>query len=590
MRGVKGGSMDSKSSNGVKELEKLIDVARGVEPADLVLKGAKIFNVFTGKWDQGDLAICGGTIVGCHDTYEGHREIDLSNRWIVPGFIDSHVHVESSCMVPSEYERAVLPRGTTGAIIDPHEIVNVLGIKGFDYFLECAAKSTMDFYVMLSSCVPATTHLETSGARIDVQDLLRYKNHPHVLGLAEMMNFPGLLFKDPTVLEKVAAFKDRRIDGHSPLLRGKDLNAYLSCGIGTCHESVLLEEAQEKLAKGMQILLREGSVAKNLKDLSPILNEITSPKISFCTDDRNPVDIFDEGHIAYLVKRALEFGISEVAVFRAASWSTAQHYGLQKKGALSPGYDADLVVLSDPHAVTVECVFKRGKKIQTVEDIPAMEVKAPAFNSISYHVPALKDFEVHQEDGQLRVIEVVPHQIITKGSKAHFCSQGGVVSSDCERDLLKIAVLERHGHGVPMAMGFVKGFGLKRGALGSSVCHDSHNVVVVGTNDHDMRECFQWMIQSGGGFVAVEGGRVKASLELPVAGLMSERPMQEIYARLRELKLASKQMGCVLDEPFLQLAFLCLPVIPELKITDRGLVDVNRFEIVDLRLQEQNSI
>lgn len=568
-----------------QDFEHTIEVARGLKPSDLILKDGKYLNVFTGEWIKSDIAISKGKIVGVGEGYEASKVISVKGKYLVPGFIDSHLHIESTCMVPDQFQKMVLPRGTTGAIVDPHEIANVLGEKGLQYILDCASGSMMDLYVMLSSCVPATSHLETSGANLKAKDLLRLKDHPHVLGLAELMNFPGLLNKDPEVLDKVVAFQDRIIDGHSPMLRGKDLNAYLACGIHSCHESVSLEEAKEKLQKGMQVLLREGSVAKNIRDLCKILDAYSSPKVSLCTDDRNPVDIQDEGHIDYLIRTVIKKGIKPEVAYRSASWSTAASYGIKNKGAIAPGYDADIVILKDFKNVTIDCVFKSGHQIKLVSDVPDIDVTPPRENSIRYETPQLDNLKIKtSESGKYRVIEVIPNQIITNSLEINMSPTDGEIKADSKKDILKISVLERHGHNKPQVNALVKGFGLKSGAIGASVAHDSHNVVVVGTNDQDMLECFTWMKSSGGGFVAIKGGSVLASLPLPIAGLMTDQSYQSVYKNLKLLRKAAKQLGCPLFEPFLQMAFLCLPVIPSLKITDLGLVDVNSFKFVDLRI------
>lgn len=565
-------------------MENIIDVARGLKPADLVLKNAKYLDVFTCQWLKGDIAITEGKVVGVGEGYKGVKTLNFKGKYLVPGFIDSHVHIESSMMSPDQFQLATLPRGTTGAIVDPHEIVNVMGLKGLEYILESAKQSTQDIYVMLSSCVPATDHLETSGAKISADDLLKYKNHPKALGLAEMMNFPGVLNKDPEVLKKLKSFQDRPIDGHCPMLRGKDLNAYIATGIRSCHESVSFDEAKEKLQKGMQVLLREGSVAKNLKDLCHLLTPHSSPKLSLCTDDRNPVDILDEGHLDFLIRTAIKCGLEPAIVYRAASWSTANAYGLKNKGAIAPGYDADIVVLNNFKKADVHSVLKNGLHIKSERDVPPLKIKHPTENSMKCRVPSLDDLQILGPEGLFRVIEVIPNQIITRAVQHKLKSDNGEVQIDIKNDVLKIAVLERHGHHRPISIGFVKGMGLKMGAIGSSVGHDSHNAVVVGTNDEDMRACFEWLITHGGGFVAIVSGQIQSALSLPIAGLMTDAPLQDVYKQMTNLRKALKKMGSRLHEPFLQLAFLCLPVIPELKITDHGLIDVNKFERVDIRV------
>lgn len=564
-----------------QEMENLIDYARGIKPSELLLKNAKVLNVFTGKWLIQDVAIAEGKIVGLGKGYTAKKSISLKGKFLVPGFIDSHVHIESTCMVPDQFQKMALIRGTTGAVVDPHEIANVMGVRGIKYFLDCASKSLMDIYVMLSSCVPATNHLETSGAKLSAQELIALKDHPNVYGLAELMNFPGLLNKDPEVLDKVMPFQDRAIDGHCPMLRGKDLNAYVAAGIGSCHESISFDEAQEKLEKGMQVQLREGSVAKNIRELCRVLSAYSSPKVSLCTDDRNPVDILDEGHIDYLIRLVIKKGISPEIAFRSASWSTAKHYGLKRRGAIAPGYFADIVVLNDVRNVKVSSVFKDGKWIKSEKDISQIDVPAPHENTINCKPPQITDLKIHpRENNEFRVIEVIPNQIVTNGLNLKIAATDLQVRQDLKRDILKIAVLERHGNNVPMSKAFVTGFGLKKGALGSSVAHDSHNLVVVGTNDDDMIACFNWLRESGGGFVAIENNKVKSSLALPIAGLMTDAPIKDVYKNLKSLRKSAKAMGCKLDEPFLQMAFLCLPVIPSLKITDLGLVDVDKFTLL----------
>ncbi len=574
------GNFETKMSK--EDLRNLIDYARGNKQADTIIRGAKFLNVFTGEWQSQDIAIAEGKIVGVGKGYEAVKVVSAKGKFVVPGFIDSHVHIESTCMTPDKFQRVSLLHGTTSAIVDPHEIVNVLGEKGMQYILDCALKSTMDIYVMLSSCVPATNHLETSGAKLTAEDLLKFKSHPRALGLAEMMNFPGVLAKDDEVLDKIIAFQDRPLDGHCPMLVGKDLNAYVAIGVSSCHESITLAEAKEKLEKGMQVLLREGSVAKNVRDLCKVLSAYSSPKVSLCTDDRNPVDIIDEGHVDFIIRLLIKRGISPEAAYRAASWSTAHHYGLKGKGAIAPGYAADFVILKNYKKVIVEAVYKSGNLIKSEKDIPQITVTPPAENSIKYNLPPVDDLRLLGETGTFRVIEVIPNQIVTNSLKISLTASEQEIKPDLKKDILKIAVLERHGHGLPVAKALVKGFGLKKGALAASVAHDSHNVVVVGTNDDDMLECFAWMKKNGGGFVAVAGGRVKASLPLPIAGLMTDEPIKNVYKNLKALRKAAHDLGCKLEEPFLQMAFLCLPVIPTLKITDRGLVDVDKFDFVSV--------
>jgi adenine deaminase len=592
-----------------EKFEQRIDVARGLKPCETVLRGAKWLDVFSGKWLSGDIAIDDGVIVGVGEHYDGKKIISLKRRFLVPGFIDSHLHLESTMMVPEEFEATVLPRGTTSAIVDPHEIVNVLGKSGLKYILDCAEKAQMDLFVMLSSCVPAT-HLETSGARMTASDLLPFKNYPNVLGLAEMMNYPGLLNKDPEVLEKIYEFQDVHIDGHAPTLRGKDLNAYLSCGIKSCHESVTKDEAQEKLERGMQVMLREGSVAKNLKELVGVLTPFSSPNVSLATDDRNPADILDEGHIDYLIRLALKRGASVASVYRAASLSTARCFGIKNLGALAPGYKADIVVLKDFKKCLVDRVFKNGILIEkqtpqakknaakTVARtktengfVGSWHVEPPRQNSMLCKLPqiaALKISGNRRQTTKVRVIGIVPNNIVTEDLRAKLSADSeGFLKNDLKNDILKIAVIERHGktQSTP-SVAFVKGLGIKKGAIGSSVGHDSHNAVVIGTNDQDMLACFTRLKELGGGFVVACEGKIMAELALPIAGLMTEAPLKEIYTKLKLLRRTVRKLGCKLDDAFLQMAFLCLPVIPDLKITDRGLVDVRKFDFVSVLVEK----
>jgi adenine deaminase len=576
---------------GMKKLTKdqigsRIDAARGIRPVQLVLRGAKWLDVFSGQWLGGDIAIDDGAIVGVGEKYEGEKVLNLKGRYLVPGFIDSHVHVESTLMTPAEFERTVLPRGTTSAILDPHEIVNVLGKEGLEYILRCSERSRIGLYIMLSSCVPAT-HLETSGAKLSAADLLPYKNHPWVLGLAEMMNYPGLLNKDPDVIEKIFQFQDVHIDGHSPMLRGRDLNAYLGCGIKTCHESISQEEAQEKLERGMQVMLREGSVAKNLKELVGVLTPFSSPHVSLCTDDRNPLDILDEGHIDFMIRVAIKKGIPAHAVYRAASLSTAQCFGIKRKGALAPGYDADIVILKDYKKCLVDRVIKSGQLVNPKE-LGRFQIDPPRQNSMRCEIPVATQLQVVTNtsgDCNVRVIGIVPDNIVTNSLEASLpVDETGHVQIDLKQDILKIAVLERHGQRHPPAVGFVKGLGLKKGAIGSSVGHDSHNAVVIGADDEDIVKCFSRIKELGGGFVVVKDGKILAELALPIAGLMTEASLTDIYKALKKLRKTARDVGCRLADPFLQMAFLCLPVIPYLKITDRGLVDVNKFDFVSVTL------
>jgi adenine deaminase len=560
-------------------LERQIDQARGLQPADLVIRNARILNVVTGELQMGDIAVCGSTIVGTLDSYRGAQEIDAQGRFAVPGFIDSHVHCESTLVTPGEFDRCVLPHGVTTAVCDPHEICNVLGLVGLQYFLDASQATAMDLRVQLSSCVPAT-ELETSGARLTAADLVPHRHHAQVIGLAEFMNMPGLLNKDPECMEKLAAFHGQHIDGHAPLLSGHDLNAYLSCGISTCHETTNLAEGREKLAKGMQVLIREGSVSKDLGNLAPLITEFASPFLGLCTDDRNPLDIREEGHLDYLVRRAIALGAPLAAVYRTASWSAARGFGLRDRGLIAPGFLADFLLLDDLESCAIDSVFRRGRKVTADTFAGRAMPAAPGGNTLRLEPVTADTFRVAAPGPSTAVIGIIPSKILTERLDASLPYHDGLRHADPDHDLLKVCVLERHGRNGNVGRGFVKGFGFQRGALASSVGHDSHNVCVVGANDDDMAVAVNRLIALGGGFVAVQGGRVLAELALPFAGLMSLDSFETVGEKLSALRTAVETMGCRLAEPFLHLAFLALPVIPHLKITDFGVVDVDRFALV----------
>lgn len=566
-------------------LRRAIAQGQGRVDADLVLKGGRFLDLVTGDLVASDIAICGDRIVGTFGQYRGAREIDVSGKVVVPGFIDTHFHVESSLMPPQEYERCVLPHGVTTGICDPHEMANVLGTDAFTWFLRSAETLAMDLRVQLSSCVPATDHLETSGARIEAQDLAPFAAHPKVIGLAEFMNFPGVLAADPGVLDKLAAFQGRHIDGHAPLLRDLGLNGYIAAGIRTEHEATSPEEAREKLSKGMTVLIREGSVCKDLHALAPILTERTAPFLAFCTDDRNPLDIAEEGHLDFVVRTAIALGVPPLAAYRAASWSAARAFGLHDRGLVAPGQRADLVVLDDLAACAVSRVLSAGRPV----DAALFDARAPVEpigrRSVRARRVTAADFAAPGSGPSTPVIGVVPGKIITLRHDLTLPYSGGERRIDLGQDVIKVAVVERHGRTAPGGRGigvaFVKGFGLRRGAIASSVGHDSHNITVVGADDADMAVAVNRLGEIEGGFVVVEGGRVLAEIALPVAGLMSLMPFDTIRRSLVTLRDAARILDVVLPEPFLQVAFLPLPVIPHLKITDRGLVDVDRFALID---------
>lgn len=561
-------------------IARFIDQGAGREAADLVIKNVRLLDVITGAVAQTDIAICGERIVGTYDEYKGSREIDGRGLFAVPGFIDTHFHVESSLLTPLEYDRCVLPHGVTTAICDPHEIANVLGLPGIEYFLDSAQRTIMDLRVQLSSCVPATA-FETSGAKLDAADLVPLRTHPKVIGLAEFMNFPGVLAKEPAVLDKLSAFSDGHIDGHAPLLEGRDLNGYLAARIRTDHEATGLAEAREKLLKGMTVLIREGSVCKDLHALVPLIDQNTSSFLAFCTDDRNPLEIAREGHLDFMIRTAIAQGAPRHHVYRLASWSAANAFGLRDRGLIAPGWRADIVLLEDLDACAVRQVISAGRIVDDALFAARQTIAPVGLDSMKAEKVSVEDFRIPDSGASTPIIGVIPGKIITERIVRDLPIRNGEKLVDLDNDVIKVAVVARHGRNRNIGRGFVKGFGLKRGAIASSVGHDSHNICVVGASDADMALAVNRLIALKGGFVAAAGGEIRAELALPLAGLMSLEPFDAVHRALIPLHEAAKALGCTLPEPFLQVAFLPLPVIPHLKITDFGLFDVDRFELVN---------
>ncbi|WP_176736808.1 adenine deaminase [Oligoflexus tunisiensis] len=569
-------------------LGQAIAFARGEKKVPLVIRNAQWLDVFSGQFRSGDLALADGMIVGVGETYEAEQVIDAKGLFAVPGFIDSHVHVESSLMTPARFQEAALPSGTTTAIWDPHEIANVLGMEGIHWALDAVQNLRIDIHVMVPSCVPSTSpelEFESSGATLKAADLQSLVGHPRVLGLAEMMNFPGLLHRDPDIMQKLLDFGPLRLDGHCPGLSGKDLNAYAVAGIHSCHESTTLHEAREKLSKGIHVLIREGSCAKDADALLPLLDAWSSATVGLCSDDRNPLDILEEGHISFIIHKALTSGTEPADIFRAASFATARLYGLHDRGALAPGYLADICLVERKgqtwrEGMRLHSVIKRGQVVNA-DELKKQRSPLPQASRKNLNLPApqLSDFAITApgSTATVRVIEVIPQQILTRESRATLKVQQGKIQADPTQDILKIAVLERHHQRGFRSSAFVQGFGLRHGAIATSINHDSHNIIVVGSSDELMLAAVEDLIRIDGGIVVRSDKGAQAALALPIAGLMTDSSPEAVAQALRELKALARNIGCVLSEPFLQLSFLALPVIPSLKITDRGLIDVQAF-------------
>jgi len=564
----------------VETLKTRVAVAAGEIPADRVLRGGRVVNVFSGRIREADVAVSGGVIAGVGPKYHGREEVDVSGRWIVPGLIDGHIHIESTLMTPPELARALLVHGTTAIVSDPHEIANVMGMAGIRLLLRESEGVPLDIFFMAPSCVPAT-HLETAGAVLAARDLDPLKAVPRVLGLAEMMNFPGVVSGDPGVLEKIALFEDRVLDGHCPGLSGPGLQAYVSAGIRSDHEITGMTEGREKLDAGMMIMIREGTSARNLADLLPLVTPLNARRFCFVSDDLHPDDIVDRGHLDFMVKKAVRLGMDPVTALRLATLNPAEYFGMKNRGAVAPGYRADLVVLDDLEDFRVADVYKDGRRAADL--LSPAEAAGPAEppGPLNMPVPEPSALRIPAKSGRARVMELVPGQIATRAVSLPVRTENGFVVPDVAADVLKLCVFERHRRSGRVGLGLVRGFGLRRGALASSVAHDAHNVIAVGVTDADIIAAAGTVREMGGGLCAAWDDR-RVVLPLEVAGLMSGRPVKELARDLGRVRSAARELGCGLGAPFMALSFLALPVIPELKLTDRGLVDVNRFEIVPL--------
>ena len=565
-------------------VRQLISVAKGDLPADLLLANARVVNVFTGEIEPGNVAISGGKIAGVGDYRQAKEVLNLAGKYLAPGLIDGHVHLESSMLDVAQYARAVVSRGTTAIVTDLHEIANVSGLAGMRYVMNAARRLPLELFLMAPSCVPAT-HLETSGASLGAAEIRQVLKWKGCIGLGEVMNFPGVLGGDPAVLSKIELARGKVADGHAPGVSGKNLSAYIAAGIYSDHESVSLDEAREKLRQGMFIMIREGSSEKNLDALLPLVTDKTYKRCLFVVDDRSAVDLLNDGDLDAVVRKAIFRGLDPVRAIQLATINPAEYFRLDRLGAIAPGYQANLIVIDDLARLKIDMVFHRGRLVARGGD-PLFSVAKARRRGLNNTVN-FKPFDIEalrivaKRDTEL-VIEVVPGQIITRKRREKVKVVDRVVMSDTSRDILKLAVIERHKATGNIGLGLVTGFGLKAGALASSIAHDSHNIVAVGTNDEDIFAAVKEIERLQGGLVAVAGGKVLASLALPIAGLLSDEPLETVVSQLSKLEKVAADLGTRLPSPFSTLSFLALPVIPELRLTDLGLVDVNEFKLVKL--------
>nr|A5FR71.1 RecName: Full=Adenine deaminase; Short=Adenase; Short=Adenine aminase [Dehalococcoides mccartyi BAV1] len=563
-------------------LSQLIKVARGETEADLVLLNARVINVFNAEIEQTNVAVFDGKIAGVGDYRHGKEVIDLKGAYLLPGLINGHTHVESSMLDIAQYARAVVSNGTLALITDLHEISNVCGKEGIDYVLDASADLPLSIFLQVPSCVPAT-HLETAGAEINSQDVADLLRLPNVTGLGEMMNFPGVLFGVPSVLDKIIAATGKVMDGHAPGLSGKDLNAYISAGIHSDHECIHLAEAKEKLARGMYIMIREGSSEKNLAELLPLVTDKTYKRCLFVVDDRSCADLKSDGDIDAVVRKAIRLGLDPVRAIQLASINTAEYFHLQGHGAIAPGYLANMIVCQNLEQLDIDMVFHKGKLVAEKGQAlfkPQSRIPKSLLNSIHIKPFNTEDLVLKTIQPQIPVIEVIPGQIVTRRLDLKITAENGVIKANTELDLLKIVVLERHHQSGNIGHGLIRGFGLKKGAIASSVAHDSHNVVAVGTNDADLYTAIKELERINGGIALAVDGQVTASVSLPVAGLLSTKPLEEVVTELEEINNQVAKLGCKLSAPFATLSFMALPVIPELRLTDLGLVDVKTFKLI----------
>ncbi len=567
------------------ERKETIAAARGDIPADLLLTNGQLINVFSGEVYTTDIAIHRSRIIGLGDGYRAGKVIDLDGRYVAPGYIDAHVHIESSMCTPREFAKAVLPRGVTSVVTDPHEIANVLGLEGIGFMLDQAKYGPLSMYVMASSCVPAT-HMETAGARLEAHDIQHLRTNDWTIGLAEVMNFPGVVAGDDGMMDKLDAFSGMIIDGHCPGLTGQPLNAYVASGIHSDHECTTVEEAREKLRRGMTIFIRQATNAQNLLDLLPLVTPGNYNRICWCTDDRQPADLLDEGAIDHMVRLAIANGLDPIRAIQVGTINTAQYFRLYDRGAIAPGRRADLFVFSDLQAPQAELVYRGGHLVAeggVIHEFREASRPIDLRSSVNIKWDAV-NFTIPADGQQMRVIGSIANQLFTEHRTAEVTIVDGEAVADPARDILKIAVIERHRATGNIGKGFIHGIGLQRGAIAGTVAHDHHNLVVIGADDASMMTAARTAAEMGGGLVAADGDRVLAQLPLPVAGLMSDRPIEEVRAGMDRLLEASRALGSDLHDPFMAMSFMALEVIPSLKITDMGLVDVDRFEPVGLFL------
>ncbi len=571
-----------------EQLKRVLAVSRGAEAADILIRKVQYLDLINGGTMETSIVIAEGTIAGVGTEYDDAlalQVIEGQGLTAVPGFIDAHLHVESSMMNPFEFERVTLPKGTTSIVCDPHEIANVMGVQGTEWFLRCSELADQNQFIQISSCVPALQGMETNFGEITCAQMAQLKDHPSVLGMGEMMNFPGVINGDDKVLDKIELFSGKSIDGHSPLLQGKGLCAYIAAGVENCHETVSVGEGIEKMRLGMGVMIREGTVAKNLRNLAPMINEFNSLNCMLCTDDRNPLEIAEVGHIDSMIRFLIqEQKLAPHLAYRLATYSPARHFGLKHLGLIAPGKQADIILLADINTVKINSIILRGRELRTYKlDVRVSEKLKkslpPLANSMVRTEVNAKDFYYNFSAGEYRVMGLIPGELIT---------QSLIIAHDgkdfIDHDVVKIAVIERYGKQTPISIGLVKGFGLIGGAMASSVAHDCHNIIVMGRSDEDMATAVNHLIHSGGGQCIVSNGNVVASLPLSIGGLMSVESSEEIIKKQKQLHHAHHQLGVKMEAPFLNLAFLALPVIPSLKITDRGLFDITTFSFYDLKV------